>query len=91
MACRQFIVTGRVQGVFFRASTRDAAKAFGLNGWARNMPDGSVEVLACGTSEQLDRLQAWLHQGPPLADVEQVQSRATETEDEQIGADFTIR
>jgi acylphosphatase len=72
MATAKFIVTGRVQGVFYRASTRERALALGLVGYARNQPDGSVEVLASGTDAALDALQGWLQQGPPAAQVERV-------------------
>lgn len=72
MPCRRFIVSGRVQGVWFRASARDAAQALGLNGHALNLADGSVEVLACGADTALDELAGWLAQGPPLARVDRV-------------------
>jgi acylphosphatase len=70
--CRRFVVTGRVQGVFFRASTQDTARGLGLTGWVRNLPNGDVEVLACGAPNVLDQLQAWLWQGPPSATVRHV-------------------
>lgn len=73
MPCARFIVTGRVQGVFFRASTRQRALQLGLTGFAGNRVDGSVEVVASGSREALDELDGWLHHGPPLARVEQVQ------------------
>ena len=73
MACARFIVTGRVQGVFFRASTRDFALQLGVVGYAKNRDNGSVEVLASGSAEALAVLFAWLHHGPPAARVEQVQ------------------
>ena len=76
-ACR-FLVTGRVQGVFFRASTREQARRLGLRGHARNLPDGSVEVVAVGSADALESLAAWLRQGPPLAQVAAVQRIATE-------------
>jgi acylphosphatase len=72
MACRRFQIHGRVQGVWFRESTRREAAALGITGHARNLPDGSVEVLACGESEALDRLGAWLQRGPPMARVTRV-------------------
>ena len=71
-ACRRFRVTGRVQGVFFRASTQTAARDLGLTGYARNLADGSVEVLACGATTALDALERWLHDGPPMARVDDV-------------------
>lgn len=76
MACARFIIRGRVQGVFFRASTREQALKLGLSGYARNLADGSVEVLACGSGEALDTLQEWLLEGPPSARVENVSREA---------------
>ena len=72
MVCRRFVVSGRVQGVFYRASTQQAALRFGLTGWVRNLADGSVELVACGDDAKLDQLEQWLWQGPPKAQVEQV-------------------
>lgn len=60
---------GRVQGVWFRDSTRREAERLGITGHAINLPDGSVEVLACGASDALAELEDWLRQGPPLASV----------------------
>lgn len=71
-ACRLFRVRGRVQGVFFRASTQTKARDLGLGGHARNCPDGSVEVLASGIIGPLDELQHWLHEGPAMASVDSV-------------------
>ena len=62
-------VTGRVQGVSFRAYTRREAAALGLDGWVRNLSDGRVEVLAEGPREALERLLAWCRGGPPHARV----------------------
>lgn len=67
--CRRFLVSGEVQGVFFRASTRDVARRLGLGGYAANLPDGRVEVVACGTEDALERLREWLYLGPPQAEV----------------------
>jgi acylphosphatase len=66
-------VAGRVQGVFYRASTRARAEALGVTGHARNLPDGRVEVLACGTPQAVQALCEWLCQGPPAADVVSVE------------------
>jgi acylphosphatase len=66
LRCR---VSGRVQGVFFRASTQRRARALGIVGYARNLPDGSVEVLAIGPASALSDLRAWLEVGPPQARV----------------------
>lgn len=67
--CMRCLVAGRVQGVFFRASTRHQAQVLGLSGYAKNLADGRVEVLACGNPEQVAQLQDWLRQGPPSAQV----------------------
>jgi acylphosphatase len=75
---RRWLVSGRVQGVFFRASTVEQARALGLRGYARNLADGRVEVLADGDAAALDRLEAWLRRGPPLARVDAVQRVAVE-------------
>ena len=69
MACVKFIVSGRVQGVFFRASTRDEALRLGLRGHARNLADGRVEIVARGDDSALADLERWLQVGPPLARV----------------------
>lgn len=68
-------IEGRVQGVYFRASTVQQAKRMGLTGWVMNCPDGSVEVVAEGPRPNIDELIAWCHQGPPGAIVNQVSLR----------------
>ncbi len=73
MACARFVVGGRVQGVFFRASAREEALRLGLTGHARNLPDGTVEVVACGDDAALAQLERWLGRGPPLARVSGVE------------------
>jgi acylphosphatase len=65
-------VHGRVQGVAFRASTRRAASALGVSGYARNCADGSVEVLAEGPPEAVERLLGFVRRGPPAARVERL-------------------
>lgn len=80
MACRLFRIEGRVQGVWFRESTRRAAVPLGITGYAKNLADGSVEVLACGEPAALDRLTEWLGQGPPMAQVTKVESQPTDSE-----------
>lgn len=66
-------VIGVVQGVFFRASTREAAVALGVAGWVRNLPDGSVEAVFEGPREAVERAVAWARTGPPHAVVERVE------------------
>lgn len=76
MACARFLVSGMVQGVFFRASTRDVALGLGVAGYAKNLADGRVEVLASGDATALDALERWLRAGPPAAKVDVVRREA---------------
>ena len=71
-AARRFTIQGRVQGVFFRDSTRQVANSLGIKGHAVNLRDGDVEVFACGEQEALEQLASWLERGPPLARVARV-------------------
>ncbi|MGD0022004.1 MAG: acylphosphatase [Smithellaceae bacterium] len=82
-------VSGRVQGVFFRAETQRAAMGFNLNGWVRNMQDGRVESVFEGDDENVDKMIAWCHNGPPRARVENV----TTKEEPYVGEfrDFSIK
>ena len=82
---RRFIISGHVQGVFFRASTRRVAESLGITGYAINLPDGDVEVLACGDGASLDELREWLKDGPPQARVDEVIESHVER---QAPADF---
>jgi acylphosphatase len=72
MPASRFWISGKVQGVFFRASTREQASRLGLSGSARNLADGRVEVIAAGDDESLERLARWLQEGPPAAKVAEV-------------------
>lgn len=67
------IISGFVQGVFFRASTRDTASRLGLKGWVRNMPDGNVEAVLEGPASKLQEAIAWCQKGPPGASVTHVE------------------
>ncbi len=78
--CIQCLISGRVQGVFFRASTQAEAERLGLAGHAINLPDGRVEVLACGGPEALRALRAWLAHGPPGARVDSVECREVDVQ-----------
>jgi len=80
MECKRFVVSGRVQGVFYRASTQQQAKELGLTGWVRNCRDGSVELVACGNTERLYQLESWLWQGPSHARVSAVEVEQTTSE-----------
>lgn len=75
----RFFVSGKVQGVFFRASTREQALRLGLRGYTRNLRDGRVEVLAAGYATAIDTLARWLHHGPPMAHVDSVQREPADT------------
>lgn len=70
--CIHCLISGRVQGVFFRAAAQERAHELGITGWARNLPDGRVEVRACGDRDQVAAFREWLGQGPPAARVERV-------------------
>jgi acylphosphatase len=65
-------ISGRVQGVFFRAETQRTAKGFNLKGWVRNIADGRVEAVFDGDDANVDKMLAWCHIGPPAARVEEV-------------------
>lgn len=73
MAATRFIASGKVQGVFFRAATREQAVQLGLRGYAKNLADGKVEVLAVGDTEDIEALAQWLRHGPPGAQVDAVE------------------
>ena len=79
--CIHCFVSGKVQGVWFRAGTQDKAKELGITGWARNSPDGRVEILACGEKNKITELQAWLKTGPELAHVTDVTYEETPWQD----------
>ena len=72
MIAKHVVVTGRVQGVAFRAWTREQAQALGVSGWVRNRTDGAVEAVLAGTDAAVEALIAALHDGPPAARVEAV-------------------
>ena len=73
MICRRYLISGRVQGVFYRDSTRRQAQAMGINGWVRNLYDGRVEVLACGDTARLETFKNWLEIGPEYAKVTNIE------------------
>ena len=87
MAAKRVLVSGRVQGVFFRASTARRARSLGVTGHAINLPDGRVEVLVVGPDDAVDALLEYLHEGPPGA-------RVTGLEVEDVSAaqpqDFSV-
>jgi len=85
----QVKISGRVQGVWFRASTRDEAVLLGLTGWVRNLPDGRVEAVFEGPEETLQQMLAWCRQGPPSARVDAVETEWSPGKGEFT--DFSIR
>jgi acylphosphatase len=70
-------ITGKVQGVFYRQSAKEKALELGITGVVKNMPDGSVHIMASGTKDQLNQLVAWCKQGPPRAVVSAVHVEQT--------------
>jgi len=88
---RGYRVSGKVQGVYFRHSTRVEAKRLGLRGSVSNSPDGSVEVLAHGSAQAVEALRLWLHRGPALARVDHVGEITLAAEaDLRLPEDFEI-
>lgn len=84
------LISGRVQGVCFRAATADRARELGVQGWVRNLADGRVEVVAAASDDAaLQAFRSWLHEGPPAARVETVE--VDTADDERLPDDFSIR
>jgi len=81
MICKRSFVSGRVQGVFYRATCVRKAESLGLTGFARNLTDGRVEVLACGDEAAVEEFVAWLWEGSPASRVSDV---ATERADPAV-------
>jgi acylphosphatase len=89
LVARRFVLSGRVQGVGFRFFAEDAASREGIVGWVQNRPDGAVEILAEGDAEALDRFEARVRRGPPLARVERVKTERVDATG--LRRTFTIR
>lgn len=83
------LVSGHVQGVFFRASASDVAQRLGLTGWASNLPDGRVEAVFQGDDERVEEAVTFCHQGPPGARVDGVEVERAAPVDGEHG--FTVR
>jgi acylphosphatase len=81
MVAKRCLVSGKVQGVFYRAATAERARALGLTGYAKNLPDGRVEVLAYGDEAKVKELIEWLWQGPPAAKVSGVEVEKVDMEE----------
>ena len=80
-------IYGKVQGVWFRANTKEMADKLGIKGWVRNVPDGSVEAVFEGDDEAVEEIIKWCHHGPPLARVDKVEVSYEEPKGEK---DFRI-
>ena len=89
--CVRCHVSGRVQGVCYRAATQAQAQALGLGGFARNLADGRVEVLVRGSAAAVEELVAWLAEGPPLAQVSRVERVTLDCSSAPAPADFQVR
>jgi acylphosphatase len=85
---RRCLISGRVQGVYYRASAAQRARAAGITGHARNLPDGRVEVLACGSHGAVVEFIAWLWIGPAAAKVNDVAAEALELAPEELPREF---
>ena len=77
---RRLVISGRVQGVWYRESMRRQAEQLGITGWVRNRMDGSVEAVVQGSAEAVDAITRWSHRGPEQARVEKVEATAAEGE-----------
>ena len=83
------LIQGKVQGVFYRATAKKMAEAFGISGWVTNTPDGHVEVLAQGNQANIESFIAWCKQGPPNASVANL--AVTQKEDEKINGFYILK
>tara|TARA_R110002110_G_scaffold166602_2_gene367320 strand:- start:77485 stop:77757 length:273 start_codon:yes stop_codon:yes gene_type:complete len=86
--CKHCIVSGKVQGVFFRQTVQKRAKALGVTGWVRNLPNGTVETVICGEDDVVQTLCDWLWQGPDAAQVADI---IIQEHDLEAHTDFTVR
>lgn len=86
---RHLLISGIVQGVFYRLSTQQKARNLGLTGWVRNLPDGRVEAVAVGPANLVEALIAWCQDGPDRARVEHVEVRDADASEEY--GDFEVR
>lgn len=84
------VCRGKVQGVFFRATTRANAMKIGIKGWVKNMPDGTVLLYAQGSGDQLEKLITWCHTGPEGAVVTEVEVQETSF-DPSVSEGFSVR
>lgn len=85
----RLIIHGRVQGVFFRASTMETAFSLGLTGWVRNRPEGTVETVAEGPAADIERFVKWCHGGPRSARVDKVEQERSTALGDMVGFEVT--
>lgn len=88
LLCVQCLISGKVQGVWFRANTQKKAQQLGVSGWVRNLPDGSVEIKATAPTDSLNEFIAWLKIGPELARVDNITIESCAIE---IFKDFVVK
>jgi len=88
MICRRSFVSGRVQGVFYRATCVRKAESMGINGFARNLADGRVEVLACGEAAAVEAFIAWLWEGSAASKVTAVETQPLDPASVQCPSGF---
>ncbi len=81
---KHVVITGKVQGVFFRAYTKDAAEKYMITGWVRNKRDGTVEAVIKGEKENIQQMMQWFHTGSPASSVKKIIM-----EDQKSLSDFT--
>lgn len=77
LICLKVVVSGRVQGVWFRKFTQEKALAYGVSGWVRNLTDGRVQAFLCGDEKNVRQVEAWMSQGPELSTVAELISEPT--------------
>jgi len=88
--CLKCIISGRVQGVWYRAHTQTQAEKLVITGWVRNLPNGQVETLICGEEESVTMMQTWLTKGPPMAKVLNVEVEEVSVEVHKEHTEFKI-
>ena len=91
MESYRFVVYGRVQGVYYRKSVAQRLRELGLQGYVRNLPDGTVEVVLRATEDELEAIEKALYEGSPLSEVERVVREPLEEEDDILYEGFEIR
>lgn len=91
MESYRFVVYGRVQGVYYRKSVAQRLRELGLQGYVRNLPDGTVEVVLRATEDELEAIEKALYEGSPLSEVERVVREPLEEEDDILYDGFEIR